>query len=161
MNYIMDHRSNCFKVPICKIINIWRWFFDTFDSIKYRGVIAYILRGTSLQIFPQFYLSMRFWQTQGKCRLLWHNNSTHFTCWLFTKVASCLLDCFQWFYKEILFLPCMIWKNIQFCVSDFVPDSEHQLPYPVSHLCLHWSTWIRGLDLAQTFSWISVLLEMQ
>jgi len=31
---------------------------------------------------------MRFRQTQVKCHLLWHNNSTHFTCWLFTKVAA-------------------------------------------------------------------------
>ena len=31
---------------------------------------------------------MRFRQTQGKCSLLLHNNSTHFTCRLFTKVAA-------------------------------------------------------------------------
>jgi len=59
-------QGNCYKVPIWKIFKIWRWFFDTFDSIKYRGIIAYILWGTSEQFFPKFYLSMRFRQTQAR-----------------------------------------------------------------------------------------------
>jgi hypothetical protein len=46
------------------------------------------LWGTCVQFFPQFEFSMCFRQTQGKCHLLWHNNSAHFTCRLFTKVAA-------------------------------------------------------------------------
>jgi hypothetical protein len=47
---------------------------------------------------------MRFRQTQGKCRLLWHNNSTHFTCRLFTKAAAfgiALDDDASWEYDSI------------------------------------------------------------
>ena len=80
---------------------------------------------------------MRFRQTQGKCRLLWHNNSTHFTCRLFTKVAASGIV-FNDFTKKFFFFHVWFGKRFNFVFLTSFPIQSINCLKPASHLCLHW-----------------------